>query len=101
MNMSSDDRRPPPEPIPEEKIAALRELLFSGRKIEAIRLYRQLTRGGLKDSKERVEELESLLRKQSPEKFSAAPQGKGCLGVVLLVCVAVALLGYWIVRRGL
>ena len=83
-------------PIPEEKIAELSALIFQRRKIEAIKIYRDLTGLGLKESKDAVEELEASLQKASPEKFS--PESKGCLGAAALVCVGFAALIYWTVR---
>lgn len=87
-----------PPPIPDDQIAALRELVFQRRKIDAIRLYREITGLGLKESKEAVEELESSLTRESPERFVARPQNKGCLGLVLLVVIAAVAVA-WLVRR--
>ncbi|MBL9195001.1 MAG: ribosomal protein L7/L12, partial [Opitutaceae bacterium] len=53
-------------PLPEEKLAALRAFIFSGEKIAAIKLYREITGFGLKEAKEAVEALEASLRKESP-----------------------------------
>ena len=86
-------------PIPEEKITALCELIFRGRKIEAIKLYREISGLGLKESKEAVEALEASLRKESPEKFSSAPPGKGCLGPSAVICLCTVAVVYWILRR--
>lgn len=83
------------QPIPEEKISELSELLFRGRKIEAIKLYRELTGLGLKESKEGVEELEVLLRKQTPEKFSAPP-AKGCFGAAAVFCLCAGAVVCWV-----
>ena len=77
----------------------MRELLFKGRKIEAIRVYREISGLGLKESKEAVEELEKLLRAQSPEKFSSPPRGKGCLGAAAAICVCVVVTVAWIFHR--
>jgi ribosomal protein L7/L12 len=86
-------------PIPDEKITALRELMFSGRKIEAIKLYREISGLGLKESKEAVEALEASLRKESPEKFSSASRGKGCLGASAVICLCTGAVVYWMSRR--
>ena len=48
----------------------------------AIKIHRESTGAGLKDSKEAVEFLEAELRRTSPARFTAAPSGKGCLGVL-------------------
>jgi hypothetical protein len=83
-------------PVPEDKVAALQELLFRGRKLEAIKLYRELTGFGLKQSKEEVERLESSLRQTSPEKFSAPAGGRGCLGAAAVFCFCFAALAAWL-----
>ncbi len=79
--------------LPPEKLVEIQEALFRGEKIAAIKIHRECTRAGLKDSKEAVEFLEAELRKISPEKFSAAPSGKGCLGVLGIAAVLAVVLG--------
>src|SRR4051812_19374442 len=66
--------------IPEEKLAGIREALFQGQMIEAIKLYRECTSTGLAEAKTAVEKLEAELRTNSPEKFATKSAGKGCLG---------------------
>ncbi len=70
------------QPLPPEKLEEIKQTLYRGEKIAAIKLHRDCTGAGLKESKEAVEFLEQELRKLSPEKFTAAPAGKGCLGVL-------------------
>lgn len=84
-----------PNPIPDDQITALQELIFSRRKIAAIKLYRELTGEGLKEAKEAVEDLERSLQTLSPEKFSAPAKGRGCLGAAV-ACVGVAGAIFWI-----
>jgi ribosomal protein L7/L12 len=50
---------------------------FNGRKIDAIKKYRAITREGLKESKDFIEALEVELRASNPEKFTVPPRGKG------------------------
>lgn len=69
--------------LPDDKITALEQALFRGNKIEAIKIHRECTGLGLKESKDAIDSLEAELRTRSPEKFSAAPRGKGCVGVLL------------------
>ncbi len=76
-----------PREIPEEKKNQVAELLMQGRKIDAIKLYRELTGQGLKESKDEVEEFEASLRSRFPDKFVSSPKGKGCLGVLILLCL--------------
>lgn len=80
-------------PLPPEKLSEIQDALFRGEKIAAIKIHRECTRAGLKDSKEAVEFLEAELRKISPEKFSAAPSGKGCLGVLGIAAALGVVLG--------
>ncbi len=64
------------------------ELLAAGKKIEAIKLYREQTNVGLKDSKDAVEAL-------AVQHGIIPPPGSGCLSVlVLLLCVLVGWF-YW------
>ncbi len=58
----------------------VRQLLLAGKKIEAIKLYREASGLGLKESKDAVEAVESELRKTGllPQKSS------GCLSLLLL-----------------
>jgi len=66
--------------------AAVESAIFSGRKIEAIKLYREAGAGtGLAEAKAAVEVMETQLRQVSPEKFSASPGKVGCMGMVLIV----------------
>ncbi len=57
----------------------IKELLASGKKIEAIKLYREFTGKGLKESKEYVDEMISELIEHNPEKYSRlSSSGSGC-----------------------
>jgi hypothetical protein len=67
--------------------------IYEGRKIEAIRIYRQLTRLGLKEAKEAVDAREAELRKTDPKRFIAGP-AKGCMGMLLIA--AVLFIGTWL-----
>jgi ribosomal protein L7/L12 len=64
-----------------QRIAAA---LAEGRKIEAIKLYREVTGEGLKESKEFIDALVPKLVAQDPVKYAKAAQGGGCAGAVLL-----------------
>lgn len=87
--------------IPPDQAAAIQDALFRGRKIEAIKLYRESRSVGLAEAKSEVDKLEARLRQESPDRFQAAPAGKGCLGitvgVVLLVAGATVLL--WLTQK--
>ena len=73
-------------PLPDDKLAPIKEALFQNRKIEAIKIYRQSTSSGLMEAKNAIEKLEAELRAASPEKFMAERPRSGCLGV-MVVCV--------------
>lgn len=80
----------PLSPAPEAgALSSVAELLFAGRKIDAIKLYREQVKpgAGLKESKEAVEQLEAGLRAQHPEKFTAKAKS-GC-AAMLAVLVAI------------
>jgi hypothetical protein len=70
---------------------AITASLYAGRKIEAIKRYRQVTGKGLKESKDFIEALEARLREQSPEPFQG-PSGCGA-GVVLIIMLSALLAG--------
>jgi hypothetical protein len=86
-------------PIPEDKLTAIREALFQGQKIQAIKLYRKCTGSGLAEAKAAVEKLETELRAASPENFTTPAPGKGCSGVLVGVCAVVVAVILWIVSR--
>lgn len=83
-------------PLPEDQVARLQEYIFSRRKIEAIKFYRELTGVGLKEAKDEVEQLEASLQNTFPEKFTASAKGKGCAGAAAILCLSAAGLVYWL-----
>lgn len=96
--------------VPEATLAEIREALFRGQKIDAIKLYREYTETGLAEAKTTVEELEVELRSTSPDKFSAAPPGEGCcdmaaiipvrgIAVIVMFLLIVAAVVWWLVRK--
>ena len=72
----------------EESRESIRQAIFAGQKIEAIKRYREATGQGLKESKEFVEALEAELRTAVPEQF-ASKSDSGCAGVLALISLAV------------
>jgi ribosomal protein L7/L12 len=64
--------------------------LFAGNKIEAIRIWRQISGNGLKESKDFIDALELDLRTETPEKFAAAPRRLGCAGVLVVLAIGAA-----------
>ena len=57
--------------------------ILAGRKITAIKLHRQATGLGLKESKDAVDARESHLREVSPQLFTI-PAKTGCMSIILL-----------------
>lgn len=78
-----------PEPT-EEQIREITDALLKGRKIEAIKIYREATGVGLKEAKEFIEELTATLREKHPDKFPAAKAG--CTSVLVFFAVLSAVL---------
>lgn len=70
--------------ISDDRTQLIIESLFAGRKIEAIKLYREQADVGLKESKDAVEKLETELRLSSRGHF-AQKRGSGCAPVILLI----------------
>jgi len=69
---------PKPAPAPLAQNPAINEAVFAGKKIQAIKLYREQTHTGLAEAKRAVEEIEKQLRLSAPGLFTA-PASKGCL----------------------
>lgn len=67
----------PDIPNPPDHFELIKEALFIGRKIAAIKLYQQQTGLGPADAKATVEKLEAELRLSSPERFTRPP-ASGC-----------------------
>jgi len=75
------------------ELSPVADLLFAGKKIDAIKLYRERVEpgAGLKEAKDAVERLEAELRAQHPERFSAKAKS-GCTAVLAaLAAIVVAL----------
>jgi hypothetical protein len=87
-------------PLSDAQINAIAAALRAGNKIAAVKLYREATGLGLKESKEEVEAIEAGLRTKFPEQFPAKPAaGKGCLGMLVFgLATSLAGLGWSISR---
>jgi ribosomal protein L7/L12 len=70
-------------PLSESQRQEIESHLFAGRKIQAIKIYREATGLGLKEAKDAVEAIEAELRAATPEKFKTSAKG-GCLPAILL-----------------
>ncbi len=72
------------ESTPENQAEAIKQTLFRGEKIQAIKMYCEQTKVGLAEAKAAVEELEAELRRTTPESF-AKPAAKGGCGMTIVV----------------
>ena len=67
----------------EEQIQEITHLILEGRKIEAIKIYREATNEGLKEAKDFVDDLTARLRQTHPDKFKVPESSKaGCSSVI-------------------
>ncbi|GAA3232785.1 ribosomal protein L7/L12 [Actinocorallia longicatena] len=67
---------PPPPPIvlPDHVIAEVRHLLAARKKIQAIKLIREVTGSGLKEAKDLADAMEGGYLPPTPQQFHAPPQ---------------------------
>ena len=71
----------------------LRALMAAGRKIEAIKLYRERTAVGLKEAKDFIDAL-------AADQDIVTPSKSGCLGVVLLILIPLAAFAFGCAQGG-
>ena len=83
-----------PSRLPQERIESIREALFRGNKIQAIKEYREATSLGLAESKAFIDALELRLKQDEPEQFAATAKKAGCAGVIALATLATAAAGW-------
>ena len=77
--------------LSEDQTRAITDSLLTGRKIEAIKIYREASGEGLKEAKEFIESLTATLREKHPNKFPAAK--KGCASVIILGLTTLTIAG--------
>lgn len=76
-----------------EDMQRVNEAIFSGQKIQAVKLYREATGGDLKDAKDFVDELTAKLREEHAGKFSAST-GKCCSSAALVLLAIGVVVSY-------
>jgi len=90
-------QRPSLGNMPEEDAKIMTDLIFAGQKIEAIKMYRDASHLGLKESKDVIDALEKQLREECPEEFAHAAK-TGCsvvlVGGILAFAAATGILGW-------
>lgn len=69
----------------DEQIAEVTKALADGDKIEAIKIYREATGKGLKESKDFIDALIPKLLEEDPETYSKLKLGGGCVSLVVFV----------------
>ena len=78
-------------PLDEPWVPSVRAAIYEGRKIHAIKLYREASGTGLADARRVVEQWESDLRQEQPTRF-AAPRGPTLWGArIALTCYCVTI----------
>lgn len=88
--------RPSMGNIPEEDAKKMTEFIFAGQKIAAIKMYKEATGLGLKESKDVIDALEKQLREECPENFAHAAK-TGCsllLAAGALLAIAAGAVGW-------
>jgi len=85
--------------ITPEENEAICNALASGSILDAIKIYRQATGKGLKESKDFIDALIPQLKQQDPQRYEkiSEPGAIGC-GAKVLLCVSLAGLGSWMIR---
>ncbi len=77
-------------PLTDEIRDEINNAIFAGRKVEAVKRYRDATGQGLLESKEFIEQLTKSLRKQHPDLVPAEASGCGSAVVLLAVVFSAA-----------
>ncbi len=86
-------RQPSLGNMPEEDAKKMTEFIFAGQKIAAIKIYKEATGLGLKESKDVIDALEKQLREECPDEFAHAAK-TGCSVVAVGVLLALVA-GAW------
>lgn len=77
--------------VPDETKNEIAEAVFAGRKIEAIKRYREATGQRLAEANEFIEELTRELREKSPDKFTSESPAAGCGSAAMYFLIVVGL----------
>jgi len=84
-----------PEDLSPETVEQVRQAIFAGQKIQAIKIYREATGHQLVDAKKFIDALTVRLREEEPESFTSS-SSSGCSTVVcVLVFAAIGLVWLW------
>lgn len=64
--------------ILDEGWAKIKLAIYEGKKIEAIKMYREYTSLSLKDAKDFIDKMEGEMREKEPERFTKPAGSSGC-----------------------
>ncbi len=80
------------EPPPSDpRLKEIHDAILAGQKIQAIKLWRELTDSGLAEAKQAIERLTDEVRAKNPEKFSQQPPPQGCqMAAAVLLFLGIA-----------
>jgi hypothetical protein len=81
-----------------EQLTAISNAIYSGNKVEAIKLYRSVTGKDLKDSKDAVEKLAAELEARNPAMFARRRSRGGSLATLVFWGVIAAVIIYVVVK---
>ncbi len=81
-----------------EQLTTISNAIYSGNKIEAIKLYRTATGKDLKDSKDAVEKLTVDLEARNPAMFARRRSQSGSLATLLFWGAVAAVIIYFVVK---
>ena len=81
-----------------EQLTTISNAVYSGNKIEAIKLYRAATGKDLKDSKDAVEKLAADLKARNPAMFTRRRSLNGSLATLAFWGAMVALIVYFAIK---
>jgi len=80
-----------PDQPTDEQVKEIAEALAAGRRIDAIKLYREATGKSLLEAKKFIGALADEMAEKDPERFAGLAQKKGCGSAAVVVAVALAL----------
>src|SRR5688500_20320732 len=78
--------------LSDSQLAEIQAEIFAGRKIQAIKLYREATNEGLKEAKDAVEAMTSELRETAADRFAPGSAG-GCVPILVVAAFACVVVG--------
>ena len=81
-----------------EQLTAISNAIYSGNKIEAIKIYRSATGKDLKDSKDAVEKLVAELEVSNPAMFARQRRQSGSLAALVFWGAVAAVIIYFVVK---